>query len=309
MKWRKLVSWAAGPLVAMSLALALPGVGAAEEVTVSVDAPPQVAEGSYFVVEVRVTEVTDFDACQFDLNYDPGVIQVNGPEGGPTGVTAGLIGSTAVPIDKWGYLAPGIPGRIRVLGNLPGASGVTGSGTLAEIHFHVVGAGGSSTGLNLSNVLLFNKDAQPISPVTAVSDSVYILVEYRLSIASTSGGDVVAPGEGLFTFPGGMAVNLRAAAYPGWRFVQWTGDVATIDNVFSAQTYIVMDGEYSIRADFFMVGDADGDEDVDVRDVTAVERVILGLDQMTLRADATGDGLVDVRDVTRIEAIALGYAY
>ena len=36
----------------------------------------------------------------------------------------------------------------------------------------------------------------------------------------------------------------------GYRFVGWTGDVDTIDNVNAAQTAIAMNDEYSITANF-----------------------------------------------------------
>ena len=36
----------------------------------------------------------------------------------------------------------------------------------------------------------------------------------------------------------------------GYRFVNWTGDVDTIDNVNAAQTAITMNNEYSVTANF-----------------------------------------------------------
>ncbi len=53
-----------------------------------------------------------------------------------------------------------------------------------------------------------------------------------------------------------------------------------------------------------VLADADLDGLVDVRDVIAIRRYVVGLDPFLitqqLTADATGDGLVDVRDVIRI---------
>jgi len=39
----------------------------------------------------------------------------------------------------------------------------------------------------------------------------------------------------------------------GYRFVNWTGDVATIANVNAASTAIIINGSYSITANFALV--------------------------------------------------------
>jgi hypothetical protein len=53
-------------------------------------------------------------------------------------------------------------------------------------------------------------------------------------------------------------------------------------------------------------GDANGDGQVNMADVTKVERIILGLDPATPGADANEDGQINMSDVTRIERIILG---
>jgi hypothetical protein len=74
--------------------------------------------------------------------------------------------------------------------------------------------------------------------------------EYDLTIASTTGGSVFAPGEGTFTYVEGTEVNLVAEAEEGYRFINWTGDVDTIADVEDATTTITMNGDYSITANF-----------------------------------------------------------
>ncbi len=76
------------------------------------------------------------------------------------------------------------------------------------------------------------------------------LVEYDLTIASTAGGSVTTPGEGTFTYDEVTVVNLVAEAEEGYRFVEWTGDVATIGNVIAATTIITTNDDYSITANF-----------------------------------------------------------
>lgn len=75
-------------------------------------------------------------------------------------------------------------------------------------------------------------------------------IECDVTIASTAGGSVIAPGEGTFTYEEGEAVSLLAEAEEGYQFINWTGDVASIDNVNAASTTIIVDGDHSITANF-----------------------------------------------------------
>ena len=75
-------------------------------------------------------------------------------------------------------------------------------------------------------------------------------VKYDLAIASGEGGSVTEPGEGTFTVDSGRVVDLVATPTSGYRFVNWTGNVATIANPNAASTTITMNGDYSITANF-----------------------------------------------------------
>jgi hypothetical protein len=79
-------------------------------------------------------------------------------------------------------------------------------------------------------------------------------VQYDLSINATEGGAVTEPGEGVFSYDEGTAVDLVAAPDAGYRFVEWTGDAGTIADVDAASTNITMNGNYSITANFVGVG-------------------------------------------------------
>jgi hypothetical protein len=78
---------------------------------------------------------------------------------------------------------------------------------------------------------------------------------YDLTISSTEGGSVTEPGEGVFTYDEGTVVDLVAEAEEGYRFVKWTGDVGTIADVYAAATNIIMNGDYSITAEFVAIYD------------------------------------------------------
>jgi len=74
--------------------------------------------------------------------------------------------------------------------------------------------------------------------------------QFGLTISSTPSGSVTVPGEGTFVYDAGTVVSLVAAPASGYRFVNWTGDVATIANVNAASTTITMNDDYSITANF-----------------------------------------------------------
>ncbi|HJX68729.1 MAG TPA: CAP domain-containing protein [Dehalococcoidia bacterium] len=71
-----------------------------------------------------------------------------------------------------------------------------------------------------------------------------------LTIASTTGGSVITPGEGTFVCTEGQVVNLMAAPEEGYQFVNWIGNVGTIANVSAASTTITANDRYSIQAAF-----------------------------------------------------------
>ena len=61
---------------------------------------------------------------------------------------------------------------------------------------------------------------------------------------------VTVPGEGESTYPAGTVVDLVAIADEHYQFVEWTGDVDEIDDVYTADTFITIWGDYSISAEF-----------------------------------------------------------
>ena len=83
-------------------------------------------------------------------------------------------------------------------------------------------------------------------------------VEYDLTVSSTAGGEVTEPGEGTFSYGEGMPVGLVATAIEGYEFVNWTGDVGTVINVNAAATTITMNDDYSVTANFQVVGGGGG---------------------------------------------------
>ena len=145
-------------LVALLLAGgAVPPVAATSGVTVSIDAPAGLAPDSGFTASISISEVTDFDACNYDVTFDPLVLRLDA-------VTSGMIGSTEIPVDIYNELSPG---TYRIIQNVPGLSGATGSGYLAELHFHVIGSEGDSSLVGPSNGVISDIAASEIEATWA----------------------------------------------------------------------------------------------------------------------------------------------
>ena len=74
---------------------------------------------------------------------------------------------------------------------------------------------------------------------------------FRLTVDCTEGGSVTWPGEGTYSYYDGTQVSLVAESDPGWVFAGWTGDdVGTIHDIHDASTYITMEDDYEITANF-----------------------------------------------------------
>jgi len=135
----------------------------AAPVAVSIDAPDEAAPDSDFTANINISQVTDFDSCNYDVTFDASVLRLDD-------VASGLIGSTTVPIDMYNELSSG---TYRVIQNVPGVAGVSGSGYLAVLYFHVIGSEGDSSAISLSNGVLSDNQAGEIT-ATWAGDSVDI---------------------------------------------------------------------------------------------------------------------------------------
>ncbi len=140
-----------------------PSLVSAQSVSVSIDAPDEVAPDSNFTAKVNIIGVIDFDACDYIVTFDSSVLEL-------TGVTAGAIGETAIPIAATHEFEAG---RIKVVGNVPGTPGVSGSGYLAELHFTVIGLDGTSSTIDLVDGCLSNNTAAEIA-TTWTGNSVHV---------------------------------------------------------------------------------------------------------------------------------------
>ncbi len=86
------------------------------------------------------------------------------------------------------------------------------------------------------------------------------IIEHVLNVSSSSGGSIITPQESETVHEHGAEVEIAASSDSGYSFVQWTGDIGSIETPGSASTTITMDGSYSIVAEFEESGEENGEE-------------------------------------------------
>jgi len=77
--------------------------------------------------------------------------------------------------------------------------------------------------------------------------------QFVLTTSSTAGGSVTNPGEESSPYNEGTVVDLVAEAEDCYEFVEWTGDVDTIADVYSTSTNITMDADKNVTANFALL--------------------------------------------------------
>jgi hypothetical protein len=85
---------------------------------------------------------------------------------------------------------------------------------------------------------------------SVVANFYEVPVTYYTLTLTVDGNGSTSPSVGQHTYAAGTVVSITAAPAGGYRFVSWTGDVATIANLISAATTVSMDADYSIMAKF-----------------------------------------------------------
>ncbi|RLG33600.1 hypothetical protein DRN97_04660 [Methanosarcinales archaeon] len=118
--------------------LATPAAAQEVEVRVWVNAPAYVGVGETFDAIINVGYIKDFKAGQFGFFFNSTVVNV-------TDVKDGRLGETTIPVEGWEFVDKD---AIRVTFDIPGDTGVSGSGYLAKICFEVKGIEGDRSILN-----------------------------------------------------------------------------------------------------------------------------------------------------------------
>ena len=209
------------------VALLLPAaVVLAQDVTVSIDAPALVDPGSDFFAWVDIVDVENLDSAQYDIVFDDTVLRLDD-------VTAGTVDGTAIPVDIWNEVAPG---RVIVVQNVPGLTGVTGDGWLAVLEFHVIGDAGDESDIDFQNALLGDNTGVAI-PAIWVDGAVTVS-------GAPPPGDVV------------VSIDAPDLVAPGDDFIAWV-DIVNVENLDAAQYDVVFD-DTVLRLDDVTDGTVDG---------------------------------------------------
>jgi len=139
--------------------LLLPGMASADSVSLNVSSAASVPQGNNFTVDVNISGVTDLYDFQFDLSFDPTILQVTNiaegaflPGAGATFFLPGFIDNSSGTIT---FNADTLEAAI------PGANG---AGTLIEFSFDASSVGTSF--LNLDNIILQDSQGNLISSST-----------------------------------------------------------------------------------------------------------------------------------------------
>jgi len=310
-------------LVGLLLGLAVVGANdavAADGVTVSINAPAQVVKGDTFTATVDITNVAAFDAGQFDVSFNQSLIQLDS-------VTAGLVGTTQIPIALWNKTSAG---TYRIIVNVTGIPGINGSGYLAVLNLHAASSAVGNSAVSLSNGFLNNTSSSEIT-ATWVGDSVSVCEPP--AITTTSLSDTVAGtaysvtlgatgGNGNYTWsvlsgslPGGLTLTASGTiSGTSTAIGNFTFTVQVTDGQLSDSQSLsikVTDGQLSDSQSLSIKvtsrpSDTNGDGVIDAADITTLERIIVGLESTTPGADPNQDGKINTADITTVEAIIVG---
>jgi hypothetical protein len=132
------------------------------DAVLSVSTPATVSQGNSFMADVNISGVTDLYDFQFDLGFNPSVLQVTGvsegtflTSGGTTFFLPGVIDNTSGSIT---FNADTLEGAIP---------GVTGAGTLLVFDFTAIGPGTSTLSiLNNADLILQDSTGANINATT-----------------------------------------------------------------------------------------------------------------------------------------------
>jgi hypothetical protein len=72
----------------------------------------------------------------------------------------------------------------------------------------------------------------------------------RLTISSTEGGEVILPGEGIFTYSEPAEVSIIAEPVDPYHFSYWSGDTDNLSATDSSEITVLVDGDYAYTANF-----------------------------------------------------------
>ena len=135
------------------------------DVSVSIRAPVEIEPNSSFTVTIDITEVTDLNAVQYDIWFNPSVLQLEE-------VAHGQIGSEIM-IAMSNEIEPGHWTIVQYPVIMTDA--ISGSGQLAVLHYHHIGSPGDSSDLSITSGILSGMSGE--IPATWTQSTVQVIPE------------------------------------------------------------------------------------------------------------------------------------
>jgi hypothetical protein len=129
---------------------------------------------SEFAVQVNISHVYRLRIAQYDVTYDPAVLEVAREASGALKIREGKIGEEVFTIDVVTFYPRGTPGRLRFIQTPDAIQGFTGEGYMSRIFFHVIGAPGSTSPIGIDIETLGNSALEWIS--SAVTNASVVVV-------------------------------------------------------------------------------------------------------------------------------------
>ena len=124
----------------------------AAETNVSITLPATVKCNEIFNGAAIIDQVDSLNACNYDIVFDSSLLEV-------LDVTRGNINAQDIPVDNWQEMEPG---RIRIIQDLPGVDGLSGSGSLVNLTIRAKGLAGTTASVSLENGNISNANAEEI---------------------------------------------------------------------------------------------------------------------------------------------------
>ncbi len=244
-------------------------------------------------VAIKVDNVENMAGVQFDVTYNPAVVQVVDADSTRDGVQISVD-----PVFSSGFIAQNtvdtVNGRIKFGAVLLGGSNIDGNTGLVEINFQPVAPGDSP--LTLENTILANSNTQAITHtlqngnISVTSDCSAVTGTLHLQGRAGSGGVVVTNAvgqqsqtnaDGSFSIAGSGPFTFE---YPGYLSAQAGAPVSIESGAQSA----------GLGALTLLAGDINSDNQIDIFDLAYVAQKYGGSDAL---ADLNADGKVDILDL------------
>lgn len=109
----------------------------------------------------------------------------------------------------------------------------------------------------------------------------------------------------------GATIDLSAAAFENrdgayYRFEAWTGDVADVADAKAAATTVVVNGDLTIDAGYYLIGDVKVDNMLNAMDSNTMRRMVVGNVAIVAAGDTNGDGKVQPIDANLLARMLAG---